>query len=723
LTARKELLNKFLKTIGVNKSISETDERNINDIFDRFSKGPLDRMQEAFAKPIDTFGTREEYQDARTGTSLLQEESGLLNDIVDVINNHYQLAETHSFMRGDGKKAFGWIDASYQSGILSAVTRAFSNRSSRKFNTFSVNSGKLETNDRFLKDNILFNGMSFIKGFIDHDSIKREDDPKRAKYLTKENLTDFEERHVIFGFLERLKSTHGDRYYQFLPIPSNRTTIQAVDVKLQKGKEQERALKQIIKAQKNRPALSKHADLAEVESYAANYNKWKLAGLEGTVDSLTEAQALEKVTEHVAKQVAEISEMYMQKEWGKFPPVRIPDANLEYAANLFGLGAVPSLAITEQTTDKEKQDFLDAKNKIIEGVLKNFYYNFIINQYSVSQLLYGDETFYNSKEDQTKRIQMVTATGDTLLVDDNYGVPKVSKILVVDDLSRSIPSDLQGAIASSYREGYEASDAEGFMLPEFYEKIARAYGIEAATDIVMKPVYFSIENGIPVAVKYSVKVLTDELVDKFPHLASYRDAMRKVGADQMTFRSAVKLGKIKTTGKLDPSNGKIIANSATTDALLTLNTENLRFQLNPSHNPDVDVANLSQGTAFINTNGQNPGEAFKLHGFNASVINNGLRRISRELRLTEKGSMTPASKELLRRKTLSQVEGVPGGADVEQILKATHPVTGEAASLSLPLIADRVVSSIASMISKATVGFRFPGSKLILQADLGKQEL
>lgn len=507
-----------------------------------------------------------------------------------------------------------------------------------------------------------------------------------------------------------------------LPIPSNRTTIQAVDITLQKGDNVFSALKDIIKAQKNRPSIEENADLREIETYAKNYKEWKLAGLQGSVENMTEKEALEKVKEHVQEQVTKLLPLYAQSEWGKFAPIRIPEEDLTFVANKINAGSIPKAISAETATDEERQAYLDAKKDVIEKILTNFYYNFIINQYSVSQMLYGDETFYTSKEDQTKRLQLATATGDTILTDVNYGIPPQSKVLIVEDLRKTVPSNLQGAVAASFRESLDASDAEGFMLPEFYEKIARTYGIEAVTDIVMKPVYYANENGIPVGIKYSVKVLTDELVKEFPHLKSYREEMRRVGADQMTFKSAMKIGRMKTMGKLD-DNGNLPFRSTTEDSLVTLNSEYLRFQLNPSHSTDVDVANPSQLTAQINTNGQNTAESLELHNLSAVIIDNGLKDVTRKLRLTRKGGASPASIEILRKMLLSTLEGISGNDDIVEMLKAIEEQTGKSASLSLPLIADRVVSSIASLISKATVGFRFPGSKLVLQADLGKQKV
>ncbi len=434
------------------------------------------------------------------------------------------------------------------------------------------------------------------------------------------------------------------------------------------------------------------------------------------------ADAVAKVKAHIKAQSLEVAKVFTQAEADVNSQVRIPEDTLSHAAKLLNL-SLPEKLIVETSSAEEVAKNLDIRNKVIEKVVENFYLNFAINQYSLSQILYGDETFYKSKEDQTKRIQIATATGDTLLVDDNHGIPRDSKVMVVEDLIRVVDEDLRNIPAEAYRADYEASDAEGFMLPEFYDKISRAYGQEAMTDIVMKPVYFSIQNGIPVAIKYSVKVLTNELVDKFPHLATYRDAMRERGADQMVFKSAVKIGGLKGMAKLDQKTGEIISTSVNSENFLTLNTANLRFQLNPAHDPDVSTANPSQITAQINTNGQNPNESFELANLNAALLNSGLRSVQSDLRLSDKGTPTESTARQLRETIIRYGESSNNADDVVRLLQSSDPVTFDKVDLSLPLIAGRVVSTIASMISSATVGFKFKGSKLVLQADLGIQSI
>jgi hypothetical protein len=725
IDTKKEVLKEFLSYAGIKRPVTEVTPVQMDIMFDGFSKA-LEALQEAYKAPIGANQSLEEYEQDRRGGNLLKSETKMLRNLVDVLNNHYQLSETHSYTRADGKKAYGWIDASYQSQLLTSIVRALDKTSKnlrfKKFSTFSLDKEKrkLVTTDRFLKDNILFKGINSITRFIDHDGLKTKGNDVDAVYLTGESLKDFRKRNIVFGFFTKLG--FGSTYFQFLPIPSNRTTIQAVEVTALKKDGITKALSTIIKAQKNRPDPASNPDLANNKVYSKNWKQWKLAGLQGDVSNMTEEQAIAEIRKHVTKMSVDIAKDFQQQSVDKAPKIRIADADLRRTLKYFDLGHL-SNPPSKEADMSIRQEYVNAKNALILKAIEMFYYNSIVNQYSASQLLYGDETFYKHKEDQTKRIQIVTATGDTLLTDSVYGIPPSSRVLVVDDLQLTVPEDMEGVLADSFRDTYDASDAEGFMLPEFYEKIARTYGVESLTDVVMKPVYFSIENGIPTAIKYSVKVLTDELVAKYPHLNTYREAMRKAGADQMVFASAVKVGLPSKTAKLDNYTGEIIGTSVDELSILTIDNGNLRFQLNPASDTDKDVTNLSQGTAYMNTNGLNFAETFDLHKLNSFVITNGLRRISRALRLTRKGGMSKASKDLLTKRIISSLEGLPGGRDVLEMLQAEDPETKRKASLNLPLISERVVSTISSFLTKATTGFKFEGSKLVLQADLGLQEI
>lgn len=718
---KKEEIKSFLRLLGIKGKLAAVDQSSDEDVekaFSSFSRA-LESMEQAFAVPVDAFEFSTEWEASRTAAALLADEATFIQELVTLLNTHYELAETNSYIRGDGKKAYGYIDESYQSSVLTSLTRALQGKSRRRFGTFTATNGKLTTDDRFLKDNIFFKGLSHIKSFIDHDSLKNKGNERFARYLRKENAQDFDKRHITFGFFSRLRSSRTGSYYQFLPIPSNRTTIQAVEVKAMNMKELKEAYKVIIKAQKNRPNPANNPDLAAVKGYSNAYKQWKLGPLQGSVDSISEEAALQQILDHAMLQAEEIAKDFLMNAWGERSKIPLDDRDINYASDKLLGKRNPLPIVTSRSTQEQKDAYVKKRNEIVKEIIPIFYLNFGVNNYSLSQLLYGDEVFYGSKEVETKRIQIVTATGDTLLVDNNYGIPTQSRILIAADAEKTVPDYLEGASNSSYRENYESSDAEGYMLPEFYEKVAATYGIESLADVVLKPVYFNIQNGIPTAVKYSVKVLTNEVVDNDPVLKQYRDMMRKVGADQLTFKSAVKVGSPVGLAKLNDEDF-LVDESVSDNAIITLDNQYLRFQLNPAKSPEVTTANPSQGTAFMNTNGLNTAEAAELHRLNAVIIENGLKGVFRELKLTKKGGLTGKSVKILKSKLASSLEGVQGSRDIYNLLSFKGK---DKVSLSLPLIADRVVATLSSIMTSATTGFRFEGSKLVLQAELGKRDV
>ena len=709
---KRSLIKEFLNLIDVHKRITDASARSVELFFERL-KLVAPKLQAGYATEKTDYETEEEYQEARSGETLLENEGSFIDELTDMLNSHFALGETHSYTRGDGKKAFGWIDSSYQTDLLTSLENALQGRPAKNFDTFSVQNGKVRSTDPFLSSNIFFNGLNTLFSFNEHDSWKQKGNERFAKFIRKENLVDFRKRHIVGNFISRIAASRG-KYYQALPIPSNRTTIANVEVSVLKGAQIDKALTAIINAQKNRPDPKL---LGNNPTYAKNYQSWRFAGLTGSTKDLSTTEAIETIKKHVAAKVAELLPTFIRLP-EKNAKVPISDKDLKAAASVLNIGIAPEWK--RNMTDEELNNYFEKRNQIVEKLLESFYFNFIINQYSLSQIIYGDEAFFANKEEQTKRIQIVTATGDTMLIDAVHGLPKESKVLVVEDLVREIPEDLEAAINASYGADYEASDAEGFMLPEFYEKIASAYGADALVDTVLKPVYFSIEKGVPTAVKYSVKVLTDELVSAFPHLATYREAMRNAKADQMVFKSGVKIGRPARPAKLG-EDGRIHTNSISEGSFITLNNENLRFQLNPAHSVETSVAAPSQATAMQDTNGENTHEIYDLHLASATIIDNGVRQVSRDLRLTSKGTLTAASENLLRAKLIENLDGLDGAKDVYEILKTESKK--QKASFNLPLIADRVVSSIGSMITAATTGFRFKGSKLVLQADLGPVEI
>ena len=593
---------------------------------------------------------------------------------------------------------------------------------------------RLDSNDRFLDHNIFSSTSklpSQIHGFVEHDSLKTKGNEEFAKFLRREGVRDYYRRNIVHGLLDAYYATQGQSYIQFLPNPSNRRSIFGVRVTALNTKQAHEALLHIINAQRNRPDPATNPDLAKIKTYAKNWTKFKLPGLTGIsiTDKRSDKELLQLVLDHHSTQSAKLFERFYSDLKEANTPIQIE--KLAFFAERMGFkpknfvkqSAYSRLLRSEKNTDKDTTALeatrAEQVKQMTQEALALFNLNHTINSYSLSQWIYGDEAFFKHKEDETKRIQVATATGKRVLIDSVHGLPATSRVGVFEDIKTQVP-ELEGMRTDSLGDSFDATDAEGYMLPSFYHKVATSMGIESETDIVLKPVYYGITNGIPVAIKYSVKVLTDELVAKFPHLKTMRVFMEKNNLSQMVAQSAVKVGTPSRTLTAN-EYGLIDTNSLHPDAIVTIDNANLLLQLNPAHDVETTVANPSQGTSVMNTNGLNEAETQQLFNLNSLVIDLGLRKLNRKLKLTRKGTLTKKSLNEIRSALLKTSETIPGNRDLYYLLSHKDANGRHDVPMSLPLIASKVVSSIASIFSRDTVSFRFAGSKLVLQSDMGTQ--
>jgi hypothetical protein len=669
-----------------------------------------------------------------------------------------------SYIRGDGKRAYRYVDASHQSSLLNYIVKSFQGYSGKLPAYLKKVKGKLITSSPLLGNNIFITGTNQIVDYASHDSMKTRGKDQFATYLHAEKASDYFKRTFIYGFLSRMKSSKkAQTYIQFLPIPSNRRTIDGVEVKFLQKDDLFNAFVESIKGEKNRLNF-KPGEFTKDSNYAKRWNKHHFPGLEGVkVDRTTSSDKLatqaivelrKRAKEYFAEMISGDNRIY-------FDQFTIEHVN-SVLGNKVKMSSVSKFDADKMALYMERKRLVKGKadpteiaaiNKKIEAKLaeraaqieeaaakafEEFYLNSVVNQYNLSQLIYGDESFFKHKEDETKRIQVATATGDTLLVDPTYGMLPTSRVGVIRDIEPFVPENLDYVRDEAFREEYNLADGQGYILPEAYERMARAAGMDAAADVTLKPVYYGLdEMGRPVALKYSLIVLTDELLSdpRNAYLRDLREDMRNYNRrnpnapmEQAVFESAVKLGKpqvegkvpnfIDDNGRLSYSDGVETRTGFSPDSVMEIDNNLLRIQLNPAKKVEASVANPSQGTAFMNSNGLNEVESSYLHRLQSIMISLGDKGISRELRLTSKGTLSNSSKKMLRQR-IAKMEDIPGMEDVARLAGSKNNQKRYDVSLSVPLIADRVVSSISSIFSSSTVGFRFPGSKLVLQSEFG----
>ena len=663
----------------------------------------------------------------------INDEGSTISLIVDLMASSSSAVEVNNFIRADGRKAYLYKDSSYQTSLITYLLNkeGFFPHLIPKKKGFTTTSKLLETN-KFLWQPIF--------SHIQHDGIKSAGTVSYAVGLTAEKPRHFFERTFKYGFLSRLKSSGKKSYYQFLPIPSSRTTISGLEVAVSYDLREE--ITTIIKAQMDRPPATEYP---LNKNYAKNRNKFTFPGLSGDVSGLHVKDVVDKVYAHIkAMSLAAFEEA---ERMG----IKYDATTIDTAVKLFEIVEKDYLSDSKFTaklkelrrrkdpnnmdSESEVRDAKDIQEKALKAVVRKLYYHFyenhIVNQYSLSQLIYGDEVFFKSKEDETKRIQSATGSGDIALADSQFGLsrdnPLHSQVLVIEDVVGTLPDYLNDYRPASFQDEFEESDAQGLATPAMYEAFSNALGAEASADVVLKPlIYYQSEKGEPKLIKFSITVISDEFLEGLRNLkdgeeriklfSNLRSDLEQTNVGLAVFSSAFKLGSTSKPAVVsnDLING---GNGLLPENIVSIDPSFFRFQLNPAKEVDVDVSNPSQVTAMLNTNGKNETETTILHKLNAIQIRTGLLEYNIKAGLQD-NLPTQNTKKKVRNLIVQKAESSPSTTHVNSLLRFKSP-TGQRVSLNAPLVHQKIVSLLTSLASSMTVGFRIPGSKLVLQTEVG----
>ncbi len=631
-----------------------------------------------------------------------------LVDFVAIADPDFQ---TSSAMRGDGKKTYPFVNSSY---ALDTLTYLINGRTrggwSPKF---------LET--PFYKENIFVKGANKIIQLVDHDSLKYKGLESTAKLFKNETPFDWTARNFLYAFVGSL-DVKSSSYFQFLDTPSNKPKAQAVEVgllTLSRAKE----LLDGIRAQEGlRPDVT-----------AKNYtpNKSYVASNEA-IDQMVQ-DMLDDLINNGILSLTELGGVYSKVKDESRPSDEIKNQALKILQGIDKEVLEEAEKLSEDATQEEKDALqqkideasVDALEKIDEQneqILRDYYkpavelfvYNYYVNSHQLRQVTIGDPAFFKTGTeayDIIKRMSIALAPGKQGVVSERLGfLPEKIKVAVGEDLVRYLPNpELLGDDVS-----YDATDAQGYVTPEFAARVKASYGYEEGLDVTMKPVHFEIdENGVPRALKFSTIELTDELCNKFPGLMKLRSEMRNSGTDIYTFASAVKVGApVKLTKNEDTRYD--VPSKIDPESQFEIRGENFRIQLNPSHDPVSHTANPSQLTYQGIINADNLSDISKILQYNAQLIDLGSRKIEREMSI--KRNSTPDAKKTtkaVRRKAMQNWFDMPGFEGLWTL------VNNDNIDLNMPILQKSLESLISSAFSGASVGFRFLGSKLVLQAEYG----
>jgi hypothetical protein len=527
---------------------------------------------------------------------------------------------------------------------------------------------------KFFKQNIFLNGISKIYGYVNFDSVKSDYNDKNIRYKNETEL-DWVRRNFKYFFLAHSSDSKGTYIQQFLTI-SNKPNIIGAKVSFLNWNEIEKSIMSILEQQNSRDFSG-----VKVNNRLNVFDK-----LVKRKDGITDAQYTKEIIQAIKEKEDTLRQVLETENY--------TDAkNLSKAAD-------------------------DYTNGDVNSLMSLYYANFYINSHQLNQLVAGDEAFYKNSFDVIKRMSIAFATGYRGLV-AKFALPKTYRTLVVKDIKGILGEDFQ-SFQKVIGKDFDLTDAQGYMTPKRAAELRKSFGNAFKFGSVIKPVHFEIdENGIPRAVKYSCIELTDELCGMFPKLKQVRDVLDANKIDEMVFESAVKVGKPLS---IMSANSDGTLPSFDENSVLTLQNANYRIQSNPEHSVENDTTAFpTQLGYFFNFSGQNPELAEELFTAMESLMSMGLNETLGELGMIkrvedEDRELTQNNqREKVRQATAKQQANDRNQRELEFL---NNPKLG----INTPFLVNKVITTLASAFSKATVAIRLPGAGLVLQSAYGTAE-
>jgi hypothetical protein len=114
IETKKALIKTFLNLIGVTRQgrkVESFTDQEVSNLWTPFSFA-VSQMNNVFGIEMQEGMKTEDFLLTKTGKGLLSDQGSFITAMVGNLNSHSSLVEVNSYIRGDGKKAYKFIDAS-----------------------------------------------------------------------------------------------------------------------------------------------------------------------------------------------------------------------------------------------------------------------------------------------------------------------------------------------------------------------------------------------------------------------------------------------------------------------------------------------------------------------------------------------------------------------------------------------------------------------------------
>jgi len=676
-----------------------------------------------------------------TWDKFLKDSNQRLEKLTDLLVKDSEDLRPVSYISGDGKKRYEWMNSSTAIDTLTHMTVGF------KENRPDFVKSAIFLRNIFFGNNKDKKAHNKIHRFVDHDSIKDKDNKYRPTPYKGETYEQWMHRNINYTFTSLVgnsKLSKGIRYIQQFYTISNKPQTIGAEIDLKKASDIRAVVEEAIMQELERPELDAQ-NYTPNTSYLAGLTSEELQQLKELREYESElpeserhfGKALKDAVEKVHKGLDKVSEdlvnhlfdakFVLDYEISKTQSKLLDHIDAKYKTT-DGKALLEKHTLPPNLQSLQNKEYALTKDQLMP-LMDLWAKNFYMNGHFLNQLVSGDQAFYKNPADQVKRMSMAFAMGYTGMVNDNGFMKETFKVAVADKLMFGITDKQFKKHRQFYGLKGEAADAQGYHTPGRAANIKRGFGKEMRLGAVMKPVYWGLNKlGIPQGMKYSTIELSDDLIysDKaktkvrFPELLALREEMELKGVDEYVFLSAFKVGAPTNLTKHNGKEQNVYTDETGKEvrgidpkSIVELENKNWRIQLNPVHTLKGQTSHPTQITFFVDMDGKNTIPANKIFRLNGKLIKRGLDRVNRQLG-GGNGNVTKLRKFFLD--SLGDTD-----ARIHDFMSATDEKGDPLLSLNFPTVVNKVVTQIASTVSKATVQVKYNGGKLALQSDFGYQ--
>lgn len=666
----------------------------------------------------------------------LENNSGMLNRLTRLLTQNSSDERASSYMDVKGTKRYLFHNGSQAHDTMARIIRHFGD----KIGTLPEHL----VNDPTLSKNIFASGLNKITEVLDHDGQRQEGREEFATDYSSESNKQWLERNFSYGFLSFMKSNARDNadaltYMQNFYTISNRPRMLGARVEVMSEPKIEQAVTKAIEQHVEQP------DLKEVKNYdrfkAVNFDE-----LHKAIENLHEVdvKAMAKNTEgrvelhNLYDRIAQSDEMKsaLAKDIVTQLKAHAEEAMQRMKSEQVKIGNDAHEAI-RLLKDKRRQILPEEaiipeassdtwpEDDQMRPAVESFYMNNYVNSYFLNQAVAGNMNYFKDGLDMVKRMSGIFAPGTKGIVGDKFFLKQKFNVAIAADPKMKaeylspIFKDTK-LLEAVGKKAFDMADAQGFMLPERAANIIQGFGQNYNAGAVFKPAHYEVaermlQDGtrayVPVMLKYSSVVLSDDLASRFPKLDALRTEMRTKAVDEFVFDSGTKVGAPSEQVNL-PSAINYDDNRINIDpkSVVALSNENYRLQLNPSGEAYDKVSNPTQLGYFLNVM-HNLTDGGKINLANADRVYSAIgEKISRGI-----DKLSETALDAGGRFKASVIKKSLTGSGNERL----QDMLASGLDYNMPNIADKALIQMANTIDTETVKIKFPGGKMVLQSSYG----